>query len=238
MPETLLFEASRTAGGPMSLAGVVPSAEVADDLGTLAGAKTDKLTVAADLPAGFAESATAGIDALAQLAEGRVGFDGSRWWLRGKVGQQAVIDSIGTAIAALPGGRDWSVGLDLLAPIDACRLRVDGLSTRNAIVFKSGTAALEDSSTPILDELAADLALCPKAFVHVQGHTDSDGDADSNLALSVARAEAVVSELVKRGVDEGRLYAEGFGETDPIASNDTREGKAKNRRIAFEITEE
>ena len=238
MPETLLFEASRTAGGPMSLTGVVPSAEVADDLGTLAGARTDKLTVAADLPAGFAESATAGISALAQLAEGRVGFDGSRWWLRGKVGQQAVIDSVGAAIAALPGGRDWSVGLDLLAPIDACRLRIDGLSTRNAIVFKSGTAALEDSSTPILDELAADLALCPKAFVHVQGHTDSDGDADSNLALSVARAEAVVSELVKRGVDEGRLYAEGFGETDPIASNDTREGKAKNRRIAFEITEE
>jgi outer membrane protein OmpA-like peptidoglycan-associated protein len=238
MPETLVFTASRTAGGPISLSGAVPSQDIADYLGTLAGAKADKLAVSADLPAGFAESATAGINALAQLADGRLGFDGSKWWLRGKVGQQAVIDSIGTAIAALPAGRDWSVGLDLLAPIEACRLRVDGLSTRNAIVFKSGTASLEDSSSATLDELAADLALCPKTFVHVQGHTDSDGDADGNLALSVARAETVVTELVKRGVDEGRLYAEGFGETDPIAPNDTREGKARNRRIAFELSEE
>ena len=72
----------------------------------------------------------------------------------------------------------------------------------------------------------------------MQGHTDTDGDADGNLALSVARAEAVVAELIKRGVDESRLYAEGYGETDPIASNDTKDGKAKNRRIAFAISEE
>jgi outer membrane protein OmpA-like peptidoglycan-associated protein len=75
-------------------------------------------------------------------------------------------------------------------------------------------------------------------MVHVQAHTDGDGDKDGNVALSVSRAEAVVAELVKRGLDEGRLYAEGFGESDPVAPNDTKDGKAKNRRIAFQFTEE
>ena len=87
-------------------------------------------------------------------------------------------------------------------------------------------------------ELANDLAICADTDVHVQGHTDADGDADANLALSVARAETVVAELIKRGVAESRLYAEGYGESDPIASNATKDGKAKNRRIAFAITQE
>ncbi|HHS83293.1 MAG TPA: OmpA family protein, partial [Devosia sp.] len=72
---------------------------------------------------------------------------------------------------------------------------------------------------------------------YVSGHTDSDGPADANMALSVARAEAVVNTLIDAGVDFRRLYAIGYGETMPIASNDTREGKAQNRRIIFELEE-
>ena len=112
------------------------------------------------------------------------------------------------------------------------------LAGRNAIVFQAGKATLMASSMPVLDELANDLEICADTDVHVQGHTDADGDADANLALSVARAETVVAELIKRGVAESRLYAEGYGESDPIAVNDTKDGKAKNRRIAFEISKE
>ncbi len=90
----------------------------------------------------------------------------------------------------------------------------------------------------MIDELAADLAMCPEASVHVEGHTDADGAEDLNLALSVSRAEAVVNALIERGVGIERLYAEGYGESEPIAPNDTKEGKAQNRRIAFTITEE
>jgi outer membrane protein OmpA-like peptidoglycan-associated protein len=167
-----------------------------------------------------------------------MGFDGSKWWLRGKAEQQPVVDDVKAKVAALPNGRDWSVGVDLMAAIDVCRVRVDAVAKRNAIVFKGGTAALLPSSMPVLDELATDLQLCPKAYVHVQGHTDADGDKDANVALSVSRAEAVVAELVKRGLDEGRFYAEGFGESAPVAPNDTKDGKSKNRRIAFQITED
>ena len=93
-------------------------------------------------------------------------------------------------------------------------------------------------SAAALDELAADLAACPKVIVNVEGHTDSDGEADANLALSVARAEAVVDQLINRGISAQRLYAVGYGESLPIAPNDTKAGKQANRRIAFTLAEQ
>jgi len=125
-----------------------------------------------------------------------------------------------------------------LAPNDACRADVAAFSERNAILFKSGSAAIAESSVPAMDELAGYLQTCPDATVHVEGHTDADGNDDANLALSVARAEAVTAGLAERGIDARRLYAIGFGETMPIASNDTAEGKRLNRRIVVSILDE
>lgn len=239
MPETLVFDARRSAAGATTLAGAVPADATAAYFAVLAGnAKAVGLTAKADLPQDFIPSGTAGLNALAELTEGHLGFDGTRWWLEGKAEQQSVRDDVLAKIAALPNGEDWSVNVQLLAPVDVCRIRVGALAGRNAIVFQAGKATLMTSSISVLDELANDLLVCSDTDVHVQGHTDADGDADANLALSVARAETVVAELIKRGVAESRLYAEGYGESDPIASNDTKDGKAKNRRIAFEIGEE
>jgi outer membrane protein OmpA-like peptidoglycan-associated protein len=238
MPSALAFEATLPPGGSIVLKGSVPADATAAYFGVIAGGvKTDGLVATSGLPDDFIANGTTGLEALAELSEGHLGFDGTRWWLQGKA-EQSAKDDVTARIASLPKGADWSVGISLLRPIEICRMRVDALATRNAIVFKAGSATVLASSMPTLDELASDLGICAKTFVHVQGHTDADGDADGNLALSVARAEAVVAELIKRGVDESRLYAEGFGETDPIASNDTKDGKAKNRRIAFAISEE
>jgi outer membrane protein OmpA-like peptidoglycan-associated protein len=74
--------------------------------------------------------------------------------------------------------------------------------------------------------------------VEVEGHTDSDGDDQANLALSVSRAEAVVDALIERGVSPDRLYAVGYGESLPIASNETKAGKQANRRIAFTLSDQ
>jgi outer membrane protein OmpA-like peptidoglycan-associated protein len=81
------------------------------------------------------------------------------------------------------------------------------------------------------------LAKCPEAIVRVEGHTDSDGAEAANLALSVARAEAVTAVLAGKGIAAERLYAIGYGETLPVASNDTPAGKQKNRRIVFSVSE-
>lgn len=123
-------------------------------------------------------------------------------------------------------------------PLEICQATVGRIAARNAIVFQSGKAVLLKESAAALDELATDLAACPKIIVNVEGHTDADGDADANLALSVARAETVVDQLIARGISADRLYAVGYGESLPIASNDTKAGKQANRRIAFTLAEQ
>jgi OmpA-OmpF porin, OOP family len=70
----------------------------------------------------------------------------------------------------------------------------------------------------------------------VQGHTDNSGDAAANKKLSEARAMAVMMRLVGKGnINQARLTAEGFGDTQPVADNNTDEGKAKNRRIELKV---
>ena len=93
------------------------------------------------------------------------------------------------------------------------------------------------TSKQVLAEVAAQLNQCPNAVVEVEGHTDSDGAADANLTLSVMRAERVVDELLELGVDATRLFAVGYGETLPIASNETQGSKRLNRRIVFAVRE-
>lgn len=238
LPDRFVFEAAKE-GGQISLRGGVPAAATAAYFGVIAGnVATDALLPQTGLPDDFIANGTTGLTALTQLNEGRLGFDGERWWLRGLAQATTTLDAVRASIAALPNGADWSVFVDQLPPIEVCRDLVAELARRNAITFESGSATLTETSLPVIDELAKDLGMCPAASVHVEGHTDADGAEDLNLALSVSRAETVVEALIERGVDLERLYAEGYGESQPIADNETSEGKAQNRRIAFSISEE
>jgi len=69
--------------------------------------------------------------------------------------------------------------------------------------------------------------------IRIQGHTDNVGDVEANFKLSAQRAEAVKTALIKLGVSTDRLEAKGFGESSPVASNDTKQGRALNRRTEF-----
>jgi len=101
--------------------------------------------------------------------------------------------------------------------------------------FVTGSATLTGPSTTTLDRVAKLLTDAKSVRAEVQGHTDSQGDAAANLALSTARAKAVVAYLVGKGIAADRLVAKGYGETQPIASNDTDAGRAKNRRVVFSV---
>jgi outer membrane protein OmpA-like peptidoglycan-associated protein len=99
------------------------------------------------------------------------------------------------------------------------------------INFEFDKAVLLPSSLQILDRVAASLIVHPDVSVEVGGHCDSDGSDEYNLMLSDRRAKAVRDYLIKKGVPATRLTARGYGESQPIADNNTAEGKAKNRRV-------
>lgn len=124
---------------------------------------------------------------------------------------------------------------DDAASIAQCEARLDELSGHNGILFQSGAAVITESARAELDAFAAALQLCPQSPVYVEGHTDSDGEDRRNLVLSVQRAEAVVAAMIERGIAAERLYAIGFGESQPIADNATADGKRQNRRIVVTI---
>jgi len=107
------------------------------------------------------------------------------------------------------------------------------------IQFETQKAVIKEDSFSLMDEIAQvfkDNLHIKK--VSIEGHTDSDGSEAYNKKLSDKRAKAVVTYLVDKGVEEARLHAEGFGEAKPIASNDADDGKAKNRRVEFNILEQ
>ena len=84
---------------------------------------------------------------------------------------------------------------------------------------------------PIIEQIIEMMNQAAEINISVEGHTDSDGNNESNLKLSEARANAVVEAIVKEGINKSRLTSAGFGEEKPIADNNTEEGKSKNRRV-------
>ncbi len=101
--------------------------------------------------------------------------------------------------------------------------------------FQAGSAILQPDGEVCLDEVAQVLVEQAGVRLFVEGHTDNQGSGDDNLALSRRRAETVVKRLVAGGVEPERLHALGYGGSKPIADNDTEEGRAQNRRIAFRL---
>lgn len=112
----------------------------------------------------------------------------------------------------------------------------DGEANVYALSFTSGSAQLEESAGPVLDEIVSILTGEPDLRLTIEGHTDSDGDPEANEQLSQDRAEAVVQALVDRGIDAARLTADGRGSTAPVAPNDTEENKRLNRRVVLKVT--
>ena len=234
-----LFDGKKSTGGTLAFAGIVPADSVRLYLASVTGTDpSETLTTGTDLPIDFVADATAGARALVLLSDGEFGLDGEQWVLSGRAENDAERQAALHQLAVAPNARDWQTNVTLVPPLELCERKVGAFAARNAILFQSGSAILANESTPALDELAGYLKACPEATVNVEGHTDSDGEADANLALSVARAEAVVDQLILRSVGPERLYAIGYGESLPVESNDTRAGKQANRRIAFTLADE
>jgi OmpA-OmpF porin, OOP family len=105
------------------------------------------------------------------------------------------------------------------------------------LLFDTGKSTLKAESQEQIQKTVAILKAFPKVKIKIGGYTDNVGNAASNMKLSAERAAVVMDALVAGGIDKNRLESEGYGDKNPVASNDTDEGKAKNRRIAISVRE-
>jgi len=106
----------------------------------------------------------------------------------------------------------------------------------SSVQFDTGSAVITRDSYETLAKAAEAIKAAPAGTrIEVGGHTDNTGEAAANLALSQARAEAVIARLVELGVPSGALLGKGYGQTAPVADNTTEQGRAQNRRMAFTV---
>jgi outer membrane protein OmpA-like peptidoglycan-associated protein len=129
--------------------------------------------------------------------------------------------------------------LDRLVAANAAAVRQEPRGTvitlSGGVLFESNKAALLPGAQNSLGQIAEALAADPSKKIVVEGHTDSRGAPESNLALSRARAEAVAQFLVARGIDVTRVSSNGLGAGRPVGDNETAEGRASNRRVEIII---
>lgn len=145
------------------------------------------------------------------------------------------------AVAILPGGTTLADTADP-APVTAASAGVPGPCGRmfawivaDPVRFHQSSTDLQGSSHALLERLAEFAFDCPSVRLRITGHTDAEGDAEYNLALSEQRAAAVADQLAALGVPRDRLVVVGAGATRPVADNGSAYGRERNRRIEFEL---
>jgi outer membrane protein OmpA-like peptidoglycan-associated protein len=152
--------------------------------------------------------------------------------------QQAKALAASSATAAQLARREADLAVE---QADTLRRQLENLQLRQTesgvvvtlgdVLFESGQTELREEAMASLVEVVDLLQSEPTKKIRIEGHTDSTGEAATNLEISAARANAVFKALVSLGVNAERVTTQGMGEDFPIASNDTEEGRAQNRRV-------
>ncbi|PTV95753.1 OOP family OmpA-OmpF porin [Rhodobacter aestuarii] len=199
--------------------------------------------VDADLPQGWPLRTMTALEALDMLNSGSVTVTPQLIRLSGLTGDKQATDKA-ARILSQRLGEDARIELSVkydqrldetLALPDGpeCVAKLNAILTASKVTFEPASAKIPEDNAPQLDALARIMKQCQDFRMEVAGHTDSQGGEEGNLRLSQNRAEAVLDALRARRVLVGNLTAKGYGETRPIADNETEEGREANRRIEF-----
>ena len=231
----------------LTLTGNVPDNTVHAALVAAAGRKffsekvVDSLKASVGAPAGFANAVVPALGALSRLSTGTLVVSDREVKLSGDALYDAAAAQIRAGLGKdFPQGWQFKPEISVkppAAPVDAtvCQQLFADLLGQARIRFESGKADIVADSAGLLDRLIETALRCPNTNIEIAGHTDSDGEEPSNQALSEKRAQAVTDYLVKAGLPANRFSAVGYGSTQPIAGNDSDQGKAQNRRIDFVV---
>jgi len=229
----------------LTLTGYVPDNNVHAAITAAAARKffsekvVDNLKASVGAPSGFAAAVVPALGALSRLSTGTLVVSDREVKLSGDAFFDAAAAQIRSGLPKeFPQGFQLKADISVkpaVAPVDAtvCQQLFSELLAKGKIRFESGRASIDPDSAGLLDRLTETALRCPTANIEIAGHTDADGEDAFNQALSEKRAQAVMEYLVKAGLPASRFTATGYGSTQPVASNDTDEGKAQNRRIDF-----
>ena len=198
----------------------------------------DQITVGAvSTPVNWSSNVEKLISAdLKQVTRGELKIDGNTVSLKGEVGNEATRQKLGeNAQASLNSTYTISNGLRVSAGAD--QNAIDEFLKKHTIEFESGKATLTPAGRAILDEMIGLLRKQKEHKMELIGHTDNVGLRATNQGLSQARAEAVKSYLASMGIKGELMTASGQGPDRPIASNDSVDGRMRNRRIEFRLAQ-
>ncbi len=245
------FIATLSPEGQVLLRGRLGSAQARDTATSLAQARFSAdavhvtARVAEDLPRDWSMRVLLAIEALAHLQSGAVTVTPDTLDVRGKSGQKTAGTEIAQLLAdRLGGAARYTLDVTYVEQLDPvaappapeeCEARIAAAQSDRKIGFEPGSARIDGTGAVILDEIAAILKDCGEIRMEVAGHTDSQGREEMNAQLSLERARAVLDELRLRRVLTSGLEAQGYGESRPIADNDSEEGREINRRIEFRL---
>ncbi|WP_394688615.1 OmpA family protein [Hoeflea sp.] len=228
--------------------GVVPSRAVAESLVETAGLKfgnlkiDDRQRIAAGAPEGFETAALAALQALSRLDEAAVVLNYSSLSVNGEALSANTAGDLARQLEEDLPKTFGSQQTVLLKPLPseglagaACQDVLNELLAANSILFDTGEAGIQHHSFGFLDRIAFAARQCRDVRLEISGHTDADGAESANQTLSERRAEAVVAHMIAAGVRPDSMIAIGYGESRPVADNETDTGKAANRRIEFRV---
>ncbi len=232
---------SATASGKVVVAGVVPDeatrVAVLTRLRELYGADrvVDQLSLGSVVaPPNWGQHVQRLISpSLKQVSHGQLSVQGQTVDLRGEVGNEAQRQQVVSEVAQALNPT-YSVRNGLRVAVREQAL-VDQALAQRIVEFEAGSAVLRPEGLKILDEMALALTQLQGKRIEVIGHTDALGHRPGNISLSLARAQAVKAYLVGKGLPAERLQTSGMGPDQPVASNDTEDGRARNRRIEFRV---
>ena len=204
------------------------------------GARIDQ-----NLPRDWPVRVLTGLEALSKLSNGAVIVQPDRISISGNTGNTEASAEIARLLSEKLGEAErfdidvtYQEKLDPVASIptpEECEAEIGAILEARKINFEPGSATPDSEARGIIDDIAEILKTCGDVRMEIGGHTDSQGREVMNQQLSQARAQAVLNALRERRVLTANITAKGYGEENPIADNDTEEGREANRRIEFKL---
>lgn len=243
------FTAFLSADRQLSMRGLIPDPRMREAVDSFARSRfpdvQSSLRNDDQVPDGWTVKVIAALEAMDRLDSGTVTVTPEQIAVAGTSGDP----NAATHTAAILAGRlgagaryDLSIRYDRrldpalnLPDGEECTRRLNIIMSESEIGFEPNKSSIAGDPGPTLDRLAEVMAQCADFQMEAGGHTDSQGSEGFNADLSRARAQALVAAMTKAGINTANMTSRGYGEGQPIASNDTEEGREENRRIEFRL---